>query len=79
MIKLTCKNCGKHLQAPDESAGRKGKCPGCGEVFAILEVVLPPGGSAGSWTGQDKPGGGNHLSIRNWNLALKKSSWINFL
>ena len=37
-MKLTCSNCGKRLTAPDEIAGKRGKCPGCGHVF----VVRPP-------------------------------------
>ena len=35
MIKITCVNCGKKLEAPDESAGKKGKCSFC---FSIFEV-----------------------------------------
>jgi DNA-directed RNA polymerase subunit RPC12/RpoP len=39
MIKLICLNCGKKLEASDEAAGKKGKCPDCGEVFDV------PGGN----------------------------------
>ena len=46
MIKVTCRNCGKHLEAPDGAAGRKGKCPGCGEVFEV-----PPGRTEGKICG----------------------------
>ncbi len=35
MIKIICFNCGKSLEAPDEAAGKKGRCPGCGEVFEV--------------------------------------------
>ncbi len=35
MIKITCTNCGKHLEAPDEAAGKRGRCPECGEVFHL--------------------------------------------
>jgi RsiW-degrading membrane proteinase PrsW (M82 family) len=33
-IEVNC-NCGKSLKAPDAAAGKKGRCPGCGEVLAI--------------------------------------------
>lgn len=35
MIKATCKNCGKKLEAPDEVAGKRGRCPECKAVFEI--------------------------------------------
>lgn len=35
MIKVTCSKCGKKLQAPDESDGKKGECPDCGSVFEV--------------------------------------------
>jgi hypothetical protein len=34
MIEIQCK-CGKRLKVADEAAGKKGKCPACGNVFAI--------------------------------------------
>lgn len=34
-MKIICSYCQKSLEAPDESAGGKGKCPRCGEVFEI--------------------------------------------
>lgn len=34
MIELQCK-CGKKLKVPDEAAGKRGKCPTCGSLFAI--------------------------------------------
>ncbi len=35
MIKVKCSNCGKHLEAPYEAAGKKGKCPECKTVFEV--------------------------------------------
>ncbi len=35
MIKFKCPHCGKGMTAGDESAGKKGRCPGCKEVFVI--------------------------------------------
>lgn len=34
-IRVTCNSCGKELNAKDDSAGKKVKCPGCGDVLAI--------------------------------------------
>ena len=39
-IRVTCNNCGKELNAKDESAGKKVKCPGCGDVLAIPDGVM---------------------------------------
>jgi phage FluMu protein Com/flagellar basal body-associated protein FliL len=32
---MSCGSCGKQLRAKDESAGKKIKCPGCGNVLAV--------------------------------------------
>ncbi len=56
MVKINCNNCGKKLEAPGEAAGKKGKCPGCGEVFVIPEAVFSHEGSADSYIGQNAPG-----------------------
>ena len=38
-INVTCGGCGKSMNAKDEFAGRKTKCPGCGGVLVIPEPV----------------------------------------
>lgn len=38
-IPVACPSCGKQLQAPDSAAGKRAKCPACGNVFAIPEPV----------------------------------------
>jgi hypothetical protein len=38
-ISVTCANCGKALKVKDEWAGKRAKCPQCGETFTV------PGGS----------------------------------
>ncbi len=38
-IKVTCNACGKKLKAKGESAGKKVKCPGCGDILIIPEAV----------------------------------------
>lgn len=35
MIKVSCSGCGRRLEAPDEAAGKKARCPGCGAVFEL--------------------------------------------
>jgi len=37
MIHFQCSKCGKRLAAKDESAGKRAKCPGCGQL-AIISV-----------------------------------------
>lgn len=34
-IKATCSKCGRELNVKDELAGKKGKCPDCGEVIQV--------------------------------------------
>jgi hypothetical protein len=34
-IELHCPNCAKHIRAPDEAGGKRGKCPGCGGSLYI--------------------------------------------
>jgi len=38
MIVVTCEACGKSFKAKDELAGRRGKCPGCGEPIVVPEA-----------------------------------------
>jgi phage FluMu protein Com len=35
MLKLLCGKCGKQLRAPETAAGKKARCPGCGEIMDI--------------------------------------------
>jgi hypothetical protein len=35
MIKFKCPHCGKEVSAGDDNAGKKGRCPGCKEIFVI--------------------------------------------
>lgn len=34
-IKVTCNSCGGVLHAPDDSAGKRGRCPTCGMILSI--------------------------------------------
>jgi len=42
MIRFDCPSCGKTIKVKDEGAGRKGKCPGCGEAIQIPKPAPPP-------------------------------------
>src|SRR5262249_44775069 len=35
MIKFPCPTCSRTISAPDESAGRKGKCPSCQAIMVV--------------------------------------------
>ncbi len=39
-ISVNCQECGKSLKAPDSLAGKKAKCPQCGNVVPIPAAVL---------------------------------------
>ena len=50
MPEFRCTNCSKLLRTPDESAGKKAKCPQCGTIVGLptaadqpLQQDLPPG------------------------------------
>ena len=51
-VQITCPNpqCRKRLRVPVGAAGRRGKCPSCGQVFA-----LPAGEGGVDSTGEDVP------------------------
>ena len=38
-IKVTCNSCGKSLKAKDSAAGKRVKCPQCGDPISIPEAV----------------------------------------
>jgi hypothetical protein len=41
---FNCPKCGKRIKVGDEKAGKKGKCPGCGEILTIplMEESVEP-------------------------------------
>ena len=41
MINFNCKNCGQHLKVPDQSAGKKAKCPKCNSPLLIPSPPAP--------------------------------------
>ncbi len=41
-IRLTCRQCGSRVSAPDALLGKKGKCPHCGEVMVIQPDPVTP-------------------------------------
>jgi phage FluMu protein Com len=38
-IKIRCPKCQKALKAPESQAGKRAKCPGCGTIISIPEIV----------------------------------------
>ncbi|HND52264.1 MAG TPA: hypothetical protein PLV92_07700 [Pirellulaceae bacterium] len=53
-IEFRCNGCQKLLRTPDESAGKKARCPDCG---AIVDVPLTSGGAADSGSAANSLGG----------------------
>ena len=42
-IETTCGGCGKQLSVGDEHAGRRARCPACGQIYTIPTLnVVPP-------------------------------------
>lgn len=42
MIKFHCSNCGKKISTPDNYAGKRGKCPQCGQVVRVPSAQEEP-------------------------------------
>lgn len=42
MIEFQCQSCGKYLRVSDAKAGKKGKCPGCGEMLHVPSAGPAP-------------------------------------
>ena len=38
MIGLVCSACGKNLKVKEENAGKRVKCPGCGQLMQVPAV-----------------------------------------
>jgi predicted RNA-binding Zn-ribbon protein involved in translation (DUF1610 family) len=38
-INMNCPSCNKTLSAPDTAAGKKAKCPACGQIMTVPEVI----------------------------------------
>lgn len=47
-IETICQGCAARLRVPDESAGRKARCPNCGTVYTVPSAVPEPRGEAAS-------------------------------
>ncbi|HEV3344635.1 MAG TPA: biopolymer transporter ExbD [Pirellulales bacterium] len=49
-IHIECSQCGKKLTAPAERAGKRGRCPSCGEIFVVpsAEAAAPAPDDRGS-------------------------------
>jgi hypothetical protein len=45
-IEFRCPACSKLLRTPDESAGKKAKCPDCGEICDVPVGMTPPVGGS---------------------------------
>lgn len=48
-IKFSCAKCGKSLSTSDDKAGRKAKCPGCGDVLTVPAPDAPAEESFEDW------------------------------
>lgn len=54
-IESVCSGCGQKLSVADEHAGKKARCPACGQVYVVM---LPPPGGGSQAPGTPEPSGG---------------------
>lgn len=48
-ITFSCAKCGRTLRTTDEKAGRKARCPGCGDILTVPASAAPPEASYEDW------------------------------
>src|SRR5437016_12568935 len=48
MIQFACSGCGRSLRIADTEAGKKTRCPRCGEPLRIPDSTLPSGPAGGA-------------------------------
>jgi serine/threonine protein kinase len=56
MIAFACPGCGKPLKVVDELAGKRGKCPSCGQRTRIPQAPMSAAANGGVITGETAPG-----------------------
>lgn len=56
-IEFRCTGCTKLLRTPDESAGKKARCPDCGTIVDVPAASVPPPPSTPPSTPPSSPGG----------------------
>jgi DNA-directed RNA polymerase subunit RPC12/RpoP len=49
-IEFSCQHCGKALSTSDDKAGRKAKCPGCGEAVLVPSPAVEATNDDTDWT-----------------------------
>lgn len=54
-LTVACPGCKRTLRVPDTAAGKKIKCPLCGEMFAMPAAPTAPAPPAGVTTGASTP------------------------
>ncbi len=67
-IETTCGGCGKQLSVGDEHAGRRARCPACGQIYTIpspnmAPLDLPPSPPSTSGGFAETPVGSNSTSL----------------
>jgi len=55
MIEFPCLNCGKYLRVSDTKAGKKGKCPGCGNILHVPPATAASDRETGEAPASEKP------------------------
>ncbi len=73
-IHLTCPSCSAKLQAPDNLAGRKMKCPKCGTAVAVEPVSAELGPVRITWRPEKRPIPA--IAVLFWALFLVWSAFL---
>lgn len=77
-IVLACGGCAKRYRVPEDRAGKKVKCPGCGSVLEVPPAPAPAAVPAGPWTdhgGQPVPDDANFFAPPPPAIGTVRSAW----
>jgi len=68
LIEVNCPNCGKHLKAPENMAGKQAKCPGCQQTLR-LPVMDSSAAPAATNPNQTKAATATTAADATWRMA----------
>lgn len=73
-MRLACPACGRNVKVPESALGKRGRCPGCGEVFALSEELATDAPAPLASQQADREGGIDLSSLAEMEAGAAASS-----